>query len=65
MLLPILQHESYAVIMNNANAVSRPKRDRVCRIYHSMWCGFGCLGYIPPHKNVFQAAFCHLMSKKQ
>jgi len=43
--------------MNNANAVSRPKRDCACRLYHSTWCGFGCLGYIPPHKNIFQTAF--------
>jgi hypothetical protein len=31
MLLPTLQHESYAVILNNAKAVSRPKRDTVAR----------------------------------
>jgi hypothetical protein len=31
MVLPALPHESYAVILNNAKAVSRPKRDRVAR----------------------------------
>lgn len=64
MLLPILQQESNAVIMNNGNVVSGPKRDRVCRTYNSTRCGFGCLGYIPPHKNIFQTAFYRLMSKK-